>query len=140
MPGKFGKIVFVTVLLILLSFRVSAPSRESLIIFDSKPVEPYKKLITAIGIVETMSDTVAYNPVEEAAGYFQIRPIRLEDYNRRTGSDYTMNDLFNYEISEKIFIYFADQIGPYDLEQIAKRWNGSGHMTISYWNRIKQYL
>ena len=94
----------------------------------------------AIGIVETKGDTLAYNPVEEAAGYFQIRPIRLLDYNNRTGSTYIMKDLYNYEISEKIFLYFADLIGPYDFEQIARRWYGSGQLTIDYWKRIKEKL
>lgn len=140
MPGNLRKIVFVTLLLLSFAFRVSAPSRGSLIILDSRPIEPYKRLIHAIGMVETRSDTLAYNPIEEAVGYFQIRPIRLKDYNKRTGSNYIMKDMFNYEISEKIFLYFADRIGPYDFEKIARNWNGSGHMTINYWNRIKQYL
>ena len=83
---------------------------------------------------------MAYNPLEEATGIFQIRPIRLKDYNIRTGSNYQMKDLYDYKISEQIFLYFADQVGPYDLEQIARRWNGSGHMTTYYWNRIKEYL
>ncbi len=139
MPGNLKKIIFFT-LLLSFTFRLSAPTRESIIILNSRPVEPYKGLIRAIGMVETKNDTLAYNPIEEAAGYFQIRPIRLKDYNMRTGNNYLMADLFNYEISEKIFLYFADQIGPYDLEQIAKKWNGSGHMTISYWKRIKYYL
>jgi hypothetical protein len=140
MPGNLRKIVFVTLIFLSFSFRVSAPSRESLIILNPRPVEPYKKLIHAIGMVETRRDNLAYNPIEKAAGYFQIRPIRLKDYNRRTGSNYKLKDMFNYEISEKIFLYFADQIGPYDFERIAKNWNGSGHMTISYWKRIKKYL
>jgi hypothetical protein len=140
MRVNLRKILFVTILLFSFIFRLSAPRRESLIILNSAPVNPYKNLIRAIGIVETKNDTLAYNPNEKAAGYFQIRPIRLEEYNRRTGSKYTMNDMFNYKISERIFLYFADQIGPYDLEQIAKRWNGSGQMTIIYWNRIKDYL
>jgi hypothetical protein len=75
-----------------------------------------------------------------AAGYFQIRPIRLIDYNKRTGSYYTRKDLFNYKVSEKIFLYYASQIGPYDLEQIARKWNGSGRNTIYYWSRVKKYL
>lgn len=91
-------------------------------------------------MVEGKCDTLAYNPIEEAVGYFQIRPIRLEDYNKRTESNYTMKDMFNYEISEKIFLYYAGKIGPYNFEQIARNWNGSGHRTINYWNRIKQYL
>jgi len=140
MRGNLKKVVFLTFLLLSFILRVSAPSWKTITIFEFPPIEPYKQLVFAIGIVETKSDTLAYNPVEEAAGYFQIRPIRLLDYNKRTGSNYTMKDLFNYEISEKIFLYFADQIGPYDFEQIARRWNGSGHLTIDYWNRIKQYL
>ncbi|MGA2405820.1 MAG: hypothetical protein ABSF81_03600 [Bacteroidales bacterium] len=139
-PGNLKKKVFIALLLLSIEFRISAPCWDSIIILDYAPIEPYKQLILAIGTVETKGDTLAYNPIENAAGYFQIRPIRLEDYNNRTGSNYTMKDLFIYETSEKIFLYFADQIGPYDIEQIARKWNGSGHLTIDYWNRIKQFL
>ena len=103
-------------------------------------MEPYKNLIHAIGMVETQFDTLAYNPLEEAVGYFQIRPIRLEDYNSRTGSTYSRQDLFNYYISEKIFLYYATEIGPYDFERIAKTWNGSGKNTILYWDQVKKFL
>ena len=140
MSDSFKKLVLINLLFLSVVFRASSPSIESFVIFDSPPVEPYKRLILAIGTVETRNDTLSYNPVEEAAGYFQIRPIRIEDYNRRTGSKYTTEDMFNYEISEKIFLYFADLIGPYDFEQIARNWNGSGHMTTYYWNQIKEYL
>jgi hypothetical protein len=141
MPNYFRKTIFFTLLLIISSAsRVSAPSRESLLILESRPIEPYKTLIHAIGIVETKCDTLAYNPIEKAVGYFQIRPIRVEDYNKRTGSKYTLKDMFNYEISEKVFLYYAVQVGPYDFEKIARRWNGSGPRTIHYWNRIKKYL
>ncbi|MCU0474204.1 MAG: hypothetical protein MUC93_12720 [Bacteroidales bacterium] len=140
MPSNLRKIIFVTLLLLPFALRLSAPSRESQIILYSRPIEPYKQLIRAIGIVETREDTLAYNPIEKAAGYFQIRPIRLEDYNKRTGSHYKMRDLFNYEISEKIFLYYAVQIGPYNFERIARNWNGSGPRTIHYWNKIKKHL
>jgi hypothetical protein len=113
---------------------------KSIIVFEPLPVEPYKQLALAIGLVETKCDTLAYNPVEKAVGIFQIRPIRLIDYNNRTGSRYSRKDLFNYDISEKIFLYYANQIGPYNLELIAKKWNGSGHLTTNYWHRIKKYL
>ncbi|MGD0582982.1 MAG: hypothetical protein ABR974_08580 [Bacteroidales bacterium] len=117
-----------------------APSRESLVIFQSSPIEPYKRLINAIGIVETKCDTLSFNPVEQATGFFQIRPVRLEDYNIRTRSHYRMKDLYSYKISEKIFLYYARQVGPYDPEKIARRWNGSGHKTNNYWDRVKKYL
>jgi hypothetical protein len=127
-------------MLLSFSLQVSAPNVKSLTVLEISPIEPYKKLAFAIGMVETKCDTLAYNPLEAAAGIFQIRPIRLIDYNQRTGNNYTRKDLFNYKISEKIFMYFADQIGPYNLEQIARKWNGSGHQTINYWVRIKNYL
>jgi hypothetical protein len=127
-------------LLLSVSIRVMAPSRNALVIFEADPIEPYKSLIHAIGMVETKHDTLSYNPVEQATGYFQIRPIRLEDYNKRTGSHYKMKDLYTYSISEKIFLYYANQVGPYDPEKIARRWNGSGRKTIYYWNKVKKYL
>jgi hypothetical protein len=133
------KLVLVSVFLSV-TLKALAPSRESFIIFAPEPVNPYKRLIYAIGMVETKCDTLAYNPIEEAVGYFQIRPVRLEDYNKRTGSNYKKSDLYNYSISEKIFLYYAHLAGPYDFEKISRRWNGSGPKTYHYWNRVKKYL
>jgi hypothetical protein len=134
------KKLFLIVFLMSFTIRVIAPNPKSLLIIEPPPIEPYRQLIYAVGMVEGMGDTTAYNEREMAAGYFQIRPIRLEDFNNRTGNQYTMDDMFNYEISEKVFLYFASQIGPYDIEKIAKNWNGSGAKTIEYWKRIKEYL
>jgi hypothetical protein len=124
----------------ILAFKVFAPANKSFSVVRTSPIEPFKPLINAIGMVETQYDTLAYNPLEEAVGYFQIRPIRLEDYNIRTGSTYSMNDLFNYKISEKIFLYYAAEMGPYNFERIAKNWNGSGQSTIQYWDQVKRFL
>jgi hypothetical protein len=140
MTSLVKKVMYIILLLSILTNRLSAPSRESTIIFGPAPVNPYTELIYAIGMVETGCDTLAYNPIEEAAGFLQIRPIRLEDYNKRTGSNIKSRDLYNYEISKKIFLYYAEKIGPYDFEKIARKWNGSGHSTIHYWTRIKKYL
>jgi hypothetical protein len=139
MTINFKKIVSITFLLAF-AFKAFAPSWESLVIIDTPPVEPFKQLINAIGMVETKYDTLAYNPVEEAVGYFQIRPIRVKDYNERTGSNYTKKDLFDYKISEKIFLYYASQIGPNNFERIARNWNGSGKSTIQYWRQVKKFL
>lgn len=133
------KIVLVSVLLSV-TFKALAPSRDSIIILASEPVNPFKRLIYAVGMVETKLDTLAYNPVEQAVGYFQIRPVRVEDYNKRTGSNYKLKDMYNYKISEKVFLYYAHQYGPYNFEKIARRWNGSGPKTFLYWNRVKKYL
>jgi hypothetical protein len=139
MKSILKKIVSVSFLL-MIAFRVFAPANEALMLVRTAPEEPFKPLIHAVGMVETQYDTLAYNPLEDAVGYFQIRPIRLEDYNTRTGNNYSMNDLFNYKISEKIFLYYATEIGPYDFERIAKTWNGSGTSTIQYWEQVKRFL
>lgn len=136
---RLGKLLFVT-LLLLLSSDLLAPVNNSLSLFFTPPVEPFKKLIHAIGMVETKHDTLAFNRTEGAVGYFQIREIRLEDYNKRTGSSYKMTDLYDYHVSEKIFLYYASKTGPYDFETIARNWNGSGPKTHYYWNRVKKHL
>jgi hypothetical protein len=140
MNCNLKKIKVIFFWLFLFSLKVSAPSMRSIGVLEPRPIEPYKQLVFAVEMVETKGDTLAYNPLEEAVGILQIRPIRRIDYNKRTGSSLTREDLFNYEISEQIFLYFADQIGPYNLELIARKWNGSGHLTSNYWERVKLYL
>jgi hypothetical protein len=117
-----------------------APDQRALYIHEAMPAKPFTRLMYAVGMVETMCNTNAYNEIEQAAGIFQIRQVRLDDYNRRTGNNYSLKDMFNYEISEKVFLYFASLTGPYDFERIAKSWNGSGPRTEFYWKRIKRYL
>jgi hypothetical protein len=138
--SELMKKMVVIICLSLFSLNVFAPTTNALVIEPATSVNPFGKLIFAIGMVETKLDTLAYNPEEEAVGYFQIRPIRLLDYNMRTGSNYTMRDMYDYHIAEKIFLYYASRIGPYNNEKIAKNWNGSGKMTRVYWNKVRKHL
>jgi hypothetical protein len=140
MYSNLRKIEIIGFFLFIFSLQISAPVWRSMTIYKVQPIEPYKKLVFAIGMVETKCNTMAFNPLENAAGCFQIRPIRLIEYNRKTGNKYTRQDLFNYAVSEKIFLYFADKIGPYNPELIARKWNGSGKLTTAYWARIKLLL
>ncbi|HKK42950.1 MAG TPA: hypothetical protein VJ963_11120 [Bacteroidales bacterium] len=139
MSSVIKKTIFLA-LMLFIALRVLAPVNRALMITEGTPVQPFTRLIHAIGMVETKLDTFAYNPEEHAVGYFQIRPIRLHDYNIRTDSHYTMKDLYNYKISEKIFLFYASGIGPYNFEEIAKRWNGSGEQTDLYWKNVKSRL
>jgi hypothetical protein len=139
MSEYLNKFILVTIMLFL-AVKVYAPGSGAVVILTDPPAEPFKRLIYAIGMVETKADTLSYNPVEMAAGYFQIRPIRVLDYNIRTGSNYTLNDMFDYDIAEKVFLYYASAIGPYNFEKIAKRWNGSGKITLEYWEQVKKFL
>ena len=139
MSGLMKKMVFI-ICFFLFSLNLFAPVSGSLVVEVSEPVNPFGKLIYAIGMVETKLDTLAYNPEEKAVGYFQIRPIRLRDYNERTGSNYKLKEMYDYEKAEKVFLYYASQIGPYNFEKIAKNWNGSGKMTRIYWKKVKMHL
>lgn len=140
MYGKQKNLIIICLLFLCFCPELAAPVRQSYTIIENAPVNPYKKLVAAIGMVETQCDPLAYNPTEGAAGILQIRPVRLVEYNRRTGSSYTRKDLFDRQVSEKIFLYFAESIGPYNIELIARRWNGSGALTDNYWRKVRKYL
>jgi len=130
----------VVLLMLITSLPALAPESNLTIIPRFSGINPYLSLLYAVGMVETQGNTLAYNNFENAAGIFQIRQVRVDDYNRRTGSKYSLTDVFDYTVSEKIFMYFASVIGPYEFEKIAKAWNGSGPMTERYWERVKKYL
>jgi hypothetical protein len=140
MKLNLKRIKIVCFFLLAISFRASAPVWNSLNLILPKAIEPYRNLEYVIGMIETGGDTLAFNPLEEAYGVFQIRPVRLNDYNLRTRSNYCREDLFTYSISEKIFLFYASQIGPYKIEKIARNWNGSGRKTDYYWDRVKELL
>lgn len=108
--------------------------------------EKYEPLVDAVRTVESQKNDSAYNKKEKATGSFQIRPCRLNHYNTLTGSNYTLNDMFDYNIARKVFLYFAthDNKGRLILnksfELVAKNWNGSGPKTEIYWDNIQAIL
>jgi hypothetical protein len=119
---------------------VTAPDSKVAFIFVSEPVHAYDRLIKAVIQVECSGDTLAFNLTEGAIGAFQIRPIRLRDYNQRTGNNYKSEDCYNLKISKEIFLYYARRIGFPDYESIARNWNGSGKTTQDYWKKVKSLL
>jgi hypothetical protein len=102
-------------------------------------INPYLCLWEAVCKYESNNNPLAYNPREQATGIAQIRPILVRDYNQRTGKDFTIEDMYDIEISKEIFMYYASRRGP-NYEQIARGWNGSGPMTDVYWENIKRLL
>ena len=128
------------VIFLLSGLQAGAPVNNSLTIINEPGIRPYLKLMYATAMVETMGNTMAYNEFENAVGIFQIRQVRIDDYNRRTGSNFSLAEMYDPALSEKVFLYFASLYRPHELERIAKAWNGSGPMTELYWKRIKEYL
>jgi hypothetical protein len=120
--------------------RAPAPGLNVIYIIAAEPVDPFEVLVSAIVQVESLGDPLAYNPEEEAVGAFQIRPIRVMDYNQRTGKNIKIENCYSYEISKEIFLYYARLTGYPDYETIARNWNGSGEMTTEYWRRVKSFL
>lgn len=105
-----------------------------------------ERLIQATILVECGGNYLAVGR-DNDLGPLQITPVRLRDYNRRTGKGYTHQDCFRIEVSREIFIFYAQRIGTdkSNWQQIARRWNGgpAGHKIAStkqYWNKIQKQL
>jgi hypothetical protein len=125
---------------LMISVKVLAPSERFVYMEYPEAANPFEPLFKAVCAVESNFDPLAYNPNEKACGIAQIREVRLRDYNVRFNKKVPQIALFDVETSKMIFMAYASQIGPYDFEQIAKRWNGSGSLTIEYWRKVKAKL
>ena len=129
-----------TLLLSTLFILLTAPEgvRERILIPEPPVVCEYDVLIDAITWIESTHGLNTFNPRENAVGWFQIRQIRVDDYNKRTGNNYKLDEFYDYNFSREMFIFYARMYN--DWETIAKRWNGSGPMTITYWDKVKNRI
>jgi len=106
----------------------------------------YEPLIDAMFTYEASRNPFAINDMEQAYGGLQIRQNRLDHYNCLNNTNYILTDCFDFQLSKKIFLYFTnhDSKGkeiPYKTwEQAAKDWNGSGDMTITYWENVNKLI
>ncbi len=132
----------VLIILILLSAAANlfAPGGGLIPVPAPDPVNPFQELWSATCFVESTCKADTVNATEQAYGIAQIRQIRIDDYNLRTGGHYSLYDCLDSATARKIYMYYAGKYGPMDLETIARAWNGSGPMTEDYWNKIKMEL
>lgn len=137
------KVIFI-ILLLLVSFKAFAPEFHWLPISIPEKIDPYKPIKYAIGMVEVFKagklDTLAVNDYEQAYGYYQVRQCRLDDYYARTGIRYSLQDMLDYDKAERVFMYYATQIGYQNAGKIARSWNGSGPQTWDYWKKVRKFL
>lgn len=115
-----------------------APVSRELCVLRAESVKPYERLVRAIVAVESDGNPWAYNPDGESVGAFQIRQCKLDDFNKLTGKNYQLEDMFKYDKAKEVFIYFACE--SLDFEYISRKWNGSGKMTDNYWKLVKAEL
>jgi hypothetical protein len=131
------KMIMIIFIFSLWSRMLFAPAYPVVTIVDIDPINYYDPLIQAIIQVESRGDVMAWNQDELAAGPMQIRPCRINHYNRLTRSNYTIDDCFDFEVSREVFLYFAHGK---DFEAASKDWNGSGPLTEIYWKKVKAIL
>jgi hypothetical protein len=129
--------LMLTILLLTITFEVFAPTDTRLTIAEGVRIDPFKPVKYAVGMVESELDTLAYNPIERATGYFQITPIRLRDYNERTKSNFVLSDMFDYAKAETVFMYYAHGFGVYRIDDAILDWNCRSQ---KYLKRVKNHL
>ena len=128
-----------TLLFLLFTAALLAPTPgPCFIIPEAEAIRPYTQLWYAVRMVETHNREDAINHAERAYGIAQIRQVKLNEYYRATGIRYTLKQCLSEEVRREIFYWHCHKWG--GLELAAKRWNGSGPMTITYWNKVKKYL
>lgn len=129
------KKILLLIFLIFISLENKAPIINELYVVKDIPVKPFKSIIYAIGVVESSLDTMAYNPREEAIGYFQIRQVRIDDYNKRTGEHFKLIEMFEYDKAERVFLYYCRLYD--DVDEIILQWNC---WSQEYLKKVKKYL
>jgi DNA polymerase I-like protein with 3'-5' exonuclease and polymerase domains len=120
------KKVKLTILCIIISISVQAENDQL-----------YKLLAQAVKYHESRGDSTAFNAKEKAVGCFQIRPCRVNAYNAVRGTHYKLKDFYDIQLSEEMFLFYAKGK---TLDKAARDWNGSGPMTLTYWQNIKLIL
>lgn len=118
---------------------LAAPPAQSIVIIMPEVINPYETIWTAVCKIESGFNPMAYNPTEHAFGISQIRDIRLNDYNTRTGKKVPLKSLFDVKTSKEIFMYYISQIDYRDIKAMAICWNGVSKRNL-YYGKLKAAL
>jgi len=131
--------VFMIILFLALFNTISGPPLREVVICQPEQINPYSDIIRAVTTIESANGKYLYNAKENAVGWFGIRLIRLDDYNRRTGQNITHAQCYDYETGRRIFLYYASKIDYRDIKGICIAWNGMSKHN-KYYNKIKAVL
>ena len=78
-------------------------------------------ILSIIAIIESSNNPLAYNQKTQARGLYQITPICLKEWNNFHSSEhYTLNDLFNPQVNEKIAKWYLTKRIPQMLRYYKK--------------------
>ena len=131
------KMITLTLVFLSLTLSLKAPSDTRLVIVRAESVRPYEAIIRAVTTIESSNGANLLNKGEMAVGWFGIRPIRLQDYNERTGKSITLDQCYSYEVGEMNFLYYASQIDYRDIKAICISWNGQSKRNLYYKKILK---
>lgn len=126
-----------------LFYQVTAPPPIYLRVVQKAPINPYEQIWSAVCMVESGGNRFAVGDMHlttHSYGIVQIRQERLTDYNRLTGSNYSLMEMFEVDKSKKVFMFFASQYSPEDIEGIARSWNGRGASSAEYIEKVKKRM
>jgi hypothetical protein len=115
---------------------------------DSIPISIHPEWTTVYDLaesiiyVESRGNDYAIGALKERGAY-QIRHIRLTDFNQRTGKRYKIEELVDRCKSEEIFMYYAGRTS--SLEEISRCWNAGPNgmnkkSSQKYWKLVKERL
>jgi hypothetical protein len=131
------KKIFLMCILAVVAIAGYAPAENTFIIPKLPPYKPYEALFNAQAMVESSNNPNAFYAPEKATGLLQITPIRLRDYNNRTGKGYQLSDCYDPKTTREIWQYYASEFSPYDYEGISRAWNCNSY---KYWLKVKEQL
>jgi len=139
-------LLLLTIAILLTTMSVFAPPNlndlavNDKLIMSTRYIDKYNSneaLFRAVCYVETRNNPEKINHKEQAYGIAQVRQIRLDDYFNNTGIRYSLTEMLDTIKAKEVFMFYADR---YDQETAARRWNGYGPMTTTYWNLVKKHL
>ena len=132
------------IILLSITLRLSAPDRHELIIFQSEAIKSYNELWEAVCFVESSSDPsvkIIDKNGQYSVGIAQIQLSRVEDFDKQSGKNYTLDDMHCPVKAKEVFMFY---INP-NFEITARTWNGGPkgmekESTSEYWERVKVLL
>ena len=100
-------------------------------------------LLSAVAMVESSNDPLAYNPDEQAYGLMQIRQCCVDDLNQHYGTNYKLADFYNPKLAKWAFVHYGRMYGAKTAEEYCRTWNGGPRgmkktATEKYWKKIKK--
>ena len=119
-------------------------------IWDYNMSKNSSHLLSAIMLVESSNNDLAYNPSEDAVGCLQIRKCMVDDVNRilrRQGEPirFAYDDRWIRYKSIQMFDIYCKHYRLSSPEEIARCWNGGprgmqNEVTARYWKKVQKNL